>query len=111
MKVQEISLLEILRRKLEYIETSDVYKDNDFLHVKKGEVKAYKEILADIETLDEKGFIDKYLRIVVELNEKIEKLAYGVNVNTEKIEQITGYNNAIVSILMLLNPKYEFELE
>ena len=111
MLMQEIRLFEIVKRKLEYIENSDVYKDRDLIYVKEGEIKAYNEILADIEVKEEQEYVEKYLNILRELNKKFEMIDYEVKTNDIELERITGYNNAIVSVLALLNPKYEFELE
>ena len=47
--VYQINLKEIIKRKMEYIEKSEVYKDIELENVKKGEIKAYTEILNDIE--------------------------------------------------------------
>ena len=38
---------------MEYIEKSEVYKDIELENVKKGEIKAYTEILNDIEMQNE----------------------------------------------------------
>ena len=43
--VYQINLKEIIKRKMEYIEKSEVYKDIELENVKKGEIKAYTEIL------------------------------------------------------------------
>lgn len=111
MQMKEICLFELVKRKLEYIENSDVYKDREFIHIKDGEVKAYKEMLADIEVKEEQEYNDKYLNIVRELNKRFEKIDLAAEINNIEKERLVGYNNAIVFVLTLLNPKYEFELE
>lgn len=111
MLMYEIRLFEIVKRKLEYIENSDIYKNRDLIYVKEGEIKAYNEILADIEVKEEQEYVEKYLNILRELNKKFEMIDYEAKTNDIEQERLTGYNNAIVSVLTLLNPKYEFELE
>ena len=71
--VYQINLKEIIKRKMEYIEKSEVYKDIELENVKKGEIKAYTEILNDIEMQNEEMFIKKYSNIVFELNDRLEK--------------------------------------
>lgn len=105
--VQEISLREIIERKVNYIRNSTSYKDVELENVKEGELRAYKEIIIDIEALSEAKFVDKYLKIIEQLKCQFDDVDYGKQV--EQIEQLSGYNNAIVFVLSLLNPKYEFE--
>lgn len=105
--VQEISLREIIERKVNYIRNSIAYKDVELENVKEGELRAYKEIIIDIEALSETKFVDKYLKIIEQLKCQFDDEDYGKQV--EQIEQLSGYNNAIVFVLSLLNPKYEFE--
>ncbi len=59
----------------------------------------------DILILDIEKFVDKYLKILEELNQKIDK-----EKNKENIEKLSGYNNAIISILELINPRYKYYL-
>lgn len=109
MLVSQIRMCEIIKRKIQYIETSNIYNDSEFKDVKKGELEAYRRITYDSENMSEMEFINKYFKIVESLNERFERL----NIIEDKveIEQLTGYNNAIIFILSLLNPKYEFENE
>ena len=109
--VYQINLKEIIKRKMEYIEKSEVYKDIELENVKKGEIKAYTEILNDIEMQNEEMFIKKYSNIVCELNDRLEKTEYKADVNDMEVEQLTGYNNAIVFVMTLINPKYEFTFD
>ena len=57
--VYQINLKEIIKRKIAYIEKSEVYKAIELENVKKGENKAYTEILNDIEMQNEEMFIKK----------------------------------------------------
>ena len=56
-------------------------------------------------------FIKKYSNIVFELNDRLEKTEYKADVNDMEVEQLTGYNNAIVFVMTLINPKYEFTFD
>lgn len=109
--VYQINLKEIIKRKMEYIEKSEVYKDIELENVKKGEIRAYTEILNDIEMQNEEMFIEKYSKIVFELNKWFEETEYKADFNDVEVEQLTGYNNAIVFVMTLIDPKYEFTLD
>lgn len=109
--VYQINLKEIIKRKIEYIEKSEVYKDVELENVKKGEIRAYIEMLNDIKIQNEELFIEKYSKIVFELNERLEKTEYKLGFNDIEVEQLTGYNNAIVFVMLLIDPKYEFTLD
>ena len=68
---------------------------------------AYYEMLADVKEMKEYEFVSKYLNI-------IHKLALIENeelTDKREIEKMSGYNNAIVSILKCINPIYEYDLE
>lgn len=106
MLVREINLKEIIERKVEYVENSDAYKDTELQDVKKGELKAYREIMEDLEALYEQEFVEKYLKILEQLKCQLETIEYGTHAS--QVEQLSGYNNAIVFTLTLLNPRYEF---
>ena len=60
---------------------------------------------------NEEMFIKKYSNIVFELNDRLEKTEYKADVNDMEVEQLTGYNNAIVFVMTLINPKYEFTFD
>lgn len=57
--------------------------------------------------MSEEEFIRKYLGIVEQLKEYFERTDNSLD--KVEIEQLSGYNNAIVFVLSLLNPQYEFE--
>jgi len=69
---------------------------------------AYKEILLDLRNFSESEFVTKYLDVVKELSKQIDKREL---LPVSEMEEKAGYNNAIVSILSLINPIYEFETE
>ena len=41
----------------------------------------------------------------------LKKTEYKADVNDMEVEQLTGYNNAIVFVMTLINPKYEFTFD
>ena len=50
----------------------------------------------------------KYLCILKKVSEKLDNEH---NLGDKEQERMTGYNNAIVFVLSLINPIYEYELE
>lgn len=69
---------------------------------------AYNEMLADVKEIKENEFVNKYLNIIKKLAVQFEDEEF--NDKTE-VEKMSGYNNAIVSILKCINPIYEYDLE
>lgn len=106
MQMNEIKLQQIIERKVKYIETSTIYEDLEFENVKKGELEAYKEIIYDIANMAEEAFIYKYFKKIENLKDSFDSISDKV-----EVEQLSGYNNAIIFVLSLLNPKYEFEID
>ena len=78
------------------------------MYVNKGEIEAYSEILTDIELLTIDAFVEKYLCILKKVSEKLDNER---NLGDNEQERMSGYNNAIVFVLSLINPIYEYELE
>lgn len=116
MLVREIELKEIIERKVAYIKKDKSYQDIELKNVKNGELAAYKEIFFDIENMDEQKFIHKYVHKYIETSQRLEiylneEREQGSGDNNIEIEQITGYNDAIIFSLTLINPKYEFPSE
>ncbi len=109
MYVYEINFESIIERKIFYIKTSKMYADAEMECIKKGELRAYDFILSKIKNLDEKKFTE------VMLNSFKEVQCYFEQENLDKlqqndIEELVGYSNAIVFVLTLLNPRYEFSI-
>lgn len=69
---------------------------------------AYNEMLVDIAKMDEVEFVRKYLKIIRTLGIKFENKEFN---NEKEIEKMSGYNNAIVTILKCIDPIHEFDLE
>ena len=97
----------------------------EFTAIQNGEIRALEEMLADIQTMSEKEFTEKYMAIAKtlgkkfdeELDEKYNRIVEAKEKGTDvyeifenlppKTEEV-GYNNAIVDILMLFNPENLF---
>ena len=55
----EIKLETIIRRKIEFLNSSKMYSDEEMNNYKSGELKAYDMIMLEINRLDEKRFEEK----------------------------------------------------
>lgn len=69
-----------------------------------GYVRGFNQMLEDM-NLTETEFISKYLNIVKELKVVFD-CVIDQKESIENIDELSGYNNAIVDILGLLNEKY-----
>ncbi|MGA5692797.1 hypothetical protein [Cytobacillus pseudoceanisediminis] len=67
---------------------------------------AYNEMLADVKEMKENEFVSKYLNIINKLAVQFENEEF---TDKSEIDKLTGYNNAIVSILKCINPIYEYD--
>lgn len=113
--VKDIKLQQILERKVKWIEECSPFVDLQLTKVEKeemklyeeGERKSYYEMIYDSIHMLEEEFIKKYLGIVEQLKEYFERTDNSFD--KVEVEQLSGYNNAIVFVLSLLNPQYEFE--
>lgn len=104
-KVKDINLIDIIGNKEKFILQNDIFDEKEYAIYNSGELLAYDEMKKDMLILNMEEFVDKYIKILDELNKEIDR-----EVNKEKIEKLSGYNNAIISILELINPRYKYLL-
>ncbi|MDE6540196.1 MAG: hypothetical protein K2K66_08390 [Ruminococcus sp.] len=97
----KISLEEIIRRKIVYCR-QDTFED---INTKMGYIRGYEEMLTDMDMTEEK-FAEKYLAKICELSTVFESTDYRSNENF--IDELCGYNNAIVSVLAMIDEKYRY---
>lgn len=107
-KVIEINIKDIINQKIAFIKNNDIFNEEEYASSNEGELLAYKEILIDIEGLKVSVFINKYINILNDINNTIDQ---NLVESSEEIEKLTGYNNAIVSVLTLLDPVYEYKID
>ncbi len=69
---------------------------------------AYNQLLVDSKEMNENEFVSKYLRIIDRLSKQFENEEFK---DEKKIDKMSGYNNAIVSVLKCINPLYEYDLD
>lgn len=58
--------------------------------------------------MTENEFVSKYLRVINRLSRQFENEEFK---DEKEIDKMSGYNNAIVSVLKCINPIYEYDLE
>lgn len=99
-----ISLEQILQRKLDYYRNDN---NQELLSLNSGYVRGFKQMIADI-NLSEVTFTEKYINILQDLKKEIEP--YEGMETDETVDELCGYNNAIVDILSLLDLKYFYDI-
>ncbi|MBM7698700.1 hypothetical protein [Kurthia huakuii] len=105
--MKHLTIKDIINRKIQHINSRSPEEQLEFKYYDKGSLRAYKDILIDIDSLEEDEFVKKYIGFIQKNKEKKFKLEEGL----EEIEEFDGYNNFVVFVLMLLNPIYEYDLD
>ncbi|MDN7243880.1 hypothetical protein [Planococcus shenhongbingii] len=106
-KMSEFTLIDVIERQVHFTKTNTIFDKIDFKDYDEGKLLAFSEMLEDVNTLKEDEFVDKYQNIMKKLAKKFED---NEAVEDER-EKITGYNNAVVTIMMCINPHFEYELK
>lgn len=107
-KVAQFTMVDIIERKIHFTNTNTIFNKTEFQDDNEGELLAYNEMLLDVKVMSENEFVNKYLNIVNKLAAQFENEEF---TDKREIEKMSGYNNAIVSILKCINPMYEYDLE
>ena len=101
-QLKGLTLIEIINRKIGFTRSQQP------LHfISEGELEAYNQMIQDIEEMTEKEFVNKYLKMVKDIEQKYDKNEI---INQEEDHKLGGFNNAVVNVLLLINPLYEAEL-
>ena len=106
--MKKFTLADIIERKIHFTKTNTIFDKEDFMDNDEGEILAFKEMLVDIKEMKENEFVDKYLIIIKKLAVRFENEEF---TDKSEVEKMSGYNNAIVSILKCINPIYEYDIE
>ena len=107
-KLNQFTIEDVIIRKINFTNTNTIFDKTDLKDSNIGELLAYDEMLVDVKEMNESEFVNKYLNIINKLAVHFET---GKFTDEREIEKVTGYNNAIVSILKCIDPIYEFDLE
>lgn len=103
--MKNINLVSIIQARISFIKTNTIFNREEYQYVYEGELKAYNEMLVDIGTFSVNEFTEKYLNIVKDLDISFENNKFLIE---SEREMWSGYNNAIVFVLSLIDPRYEY---
>ncbi len=103
--MRNINLVSIIQARISFIKMNTIFNREEMQYVYEGELKAYNEMLVDIDTYSVNDFTDKYLLIVKDLDISFENNKFLIE---SEREMWSGYNNAIVFVLSLIDPRYEY---
>ena len=99
-----ITLEEIIRRKIYYW----LHGSNEELFdMNKGYVRGFEEMLGDID-MSEKEFVEKYTGKINEVKNVFENSSQQ-EISIEVSDELSGYNNAVVDVLSLLNEQFLYD--
>ena len=91
-----ISLKQIIQRRIDYYIND---KNEELLVLNSGYVRGFRQILADIDMVESR-FIEKYIKIIKQTQAEISSFE---DVANENVDELCGYNNAIVDVLSFLD--------
>ncbi|QUW23892.1 hypothetical protein JSQ81_05305 [Sporosarcina sp. Marseille-Q4063] len=100
-------MVDVIERKIHFTNKNTMLDKIDFKDNDEGELLAYNEMLADVKEMKEIEFVSKYLNIITKLKVQFEDEKF---TDKKEIEKMSGYNNAIVTILKCINPIHEYDL-
>ncbi|KAA0542577.1 hypothetical protein FZW96_21310 [Bacillus sp. BGMRC 2118] len=107
-ELTQFTLVDVIERKIHFTRTNTIFDKTGFKDNDEGEMLAYNEMLEDVKEMKEKEFVNKYLNMIKELSVRFQDEEIN---DKREIGKLSGYNNAIVSILKCINPIYEYDLE
>ena len=107
-KLNQFTMVDVIERKIHFTNTNTIFDKTDFKDDNEGELMAYNEMLTDVKEMKEIEFVNKYLQIIKKLALQFESEEL---TDKREIEKMSGYNNAIVSILKCINPIHEYDLQ
>lgn len=97
-----ITLESIIKRKISYFRSDTTPELTD---MNTGYIRGYSQMLEDME-MNEAEFAEKYSEIIRKLKPSFEQ----VSDTDTSVDELSGYNNALVDILGLLDENFLNEL-
>lgn len=107
-KIIEFNMKDIINIKINFTINNTIFDKDEFIDYDEGQLLAYNEMIEDIEIMYEDEFVNKYLKIVENIDGVFEKEEIK---DKKEIEKLSGYNNAIVEVLELIDPIYKYDLD
>ena len=99
-----ISLEQVIKRRLEHYRNDS---NQELLSLNSGYIRGFNQMLADM-NLNEEAFTEKYINILQGLKKEIEP--YEDIETDETVDELCGYNNAIVDVLSLLDLEFFYNI-
>ena len=100
--LKDLPLIEIIKRKLSFMQAQhSKYFDNI------GELQAYNDMIQDVMNMTEDKFVRKYLKIARDIEQKFNRNEI---TSQDEDHKLGGYSNAVVNVLLLIDPLYEEKL-
>ena len=99
--IGDITLVEIIQRKIRYCQNDT---NKELITMNTGYIRGFNQVISDM-NLSETEFIAKYVKMVNDLREVFDSSEGSDNIDAS-IDELSGYNNAIVDTLRLLDEKY-----
>lgn len=110
-KMTEFTLLDVIERQIHFTKTNTIFDRKDFETYNEGSLLALNEMLADVKEMTEDEFTNKYLNTMQKLADQFEGFEEKEFNDEGEVDKLSGYNNAIISIMMCINPQYQYPSE
>ena len=105
-KACDFNIKDILDKRIIFLD--DIIDEEENQIYKEGVLNAYIDMQKDMTLLNTDDFVKKYVYKLKEICNILENKEASTVAETEKI---IGYNNAVVSILEVIDPIYKYDLE
>ena len=105
--VGSLNFTQIIQRQIDFLLNNDIFPKEGNEESDRGEREALENMLSDSCQLTESEFEAKYLNELSELKKRAESKEYSAEDGSDYYE---SYNNALVEILKIINPKHLYDI-
>ena len=107
-KACDFNMKDILDKKIVFLSKNDIFDKEEYQMYDEGELNAYIDMQKDMTLLNIDDFVKKHIYKLKEIGNILDNKESSTAAETEKM---VGYNNAVVSILEVIDPIYKYDLE
>ncbi len=104
-KVCELTIMDITERMLSFHRRDEIAEASDYAEYNTGTCDALNDMRADMETLTEAEFIQKYDELSLEKGDEL----FGLEEDDPKAQYLQGYCSIIEDVLSFINPGYTYD--